>query len=641
MHLGISLDKDFENVFMKLKHEYSEMIKIEGLSNEQLDPMRFFKAFLKSNNVANVSIDDNSNVNTQNMPTLLDESRKPLLKLMSFNKIFIEMKELFGLDIATEYFERQIKGDIFQHDSALTSYQHYCYAYSLKSIAENGLFFIKEMKANAPQHLDTFNSHYLEFCAFATNMQSGSVGTPDYLLWSYYFWNKDVESGYIPEDKKEVIRNQEFQKVIYSLNQPWMKISQSAYTNWSVMDRLYYEGLFGDLIFPNGEFAIDHMENFMEYQKRFLDFIRKERAKKSFTFPVLSLSCIFRENEFKDEDMVKYVVRHNMKWADINIYKSDNPDALSSCCRAEFNSKDIVKDKKLEGNFNSIGGSDLNIGSSKVVTINFPRIGYLSKGDFNKAKKLIKDNVMLIQKFHKAHRDILKKNVDRGLLPLFDYGLVSFDKLFATIGISGFEEYIDFMGGLDKNEIGEVKYNSIGEKISKETLEFINKLGENTVNEYGFTQNAEQIPGESANIKMLKKDRILFGDNYLSKKLTLSNQWLSLSSNCDINERIRMSGLLDNITSGGAILHANLGESWSTFDEAWNFNLNMAKFGVKYWSEIRKFHYCENDHNFFGELCPVCGGKAKGDIVKIVGYMTKNEYYKSERKEELKNRIFY
>ena len=77
LHLGISLDKDFENKFHELRIKYKDFIHLEGMTNEQLDPTRFFKEFLKSNNVANVSIDDNSNVNSQNMPTLLDESRKP------------------------------------------------------------------------------------------------------------------------------------------------------------------------------------------------------------------------------------------------------------------------------------------------------------------------------------------------------------------------------------------------------------------------------------------------------------------------------------------------------------------------------------------------------------------------------------
>jgi len=582
LHLGISLDKDFENKFHELRIKYKDFIHLEGMTNEQLDPTRFFKEFLKSNNVANVSIDDNSNVNSQNMPTLLDESRKPLLKLLSFNKIFIEMKELFGLETAELYLEKHISGDIFQHDAALTSFQSYCYAYSLKSIAENGLFFINEMKANPPKHIDTFNSHYLEMCAFATNQQSGAVGTPDYILYSFYFWNKDVKNGYIPFDKKDIIKRQEFQKVIYNLNQPWLKISQSAYTNWSIMDREYYKGLFGGLVFPDGTFAIDYLEEFMEYQKSFMDFIKEERKSKSFTFPVLSASFIFKDDKFLDEDMFKYVVKHNMTWGDINIYKSENPDALSSCCRAEFNTENI-KPKKLEGNFNSIGSSDLNIGASKVVTINFPRIGYLSNGNIDKAKEIIKDNVILIHKFHKVHRSILQKNIDRGLLPIYSSGLMSMEKQYGVVGISGFEEFIDFMGGVERSIDGSIKYSELGKKLAKDILEYINYLGENTIDNYGFTQSVEQIPGESCNVKLLKKDIILYPEikNKLNDKIIYSNQWIGLDTKCDLYDRIEVAGLLDKITSGGAILHINMGESWKSFEDAYEFNYKVARMGLK------------------------------------------------------------
>lgn len=146
--------------------------------------------------------------------------------------------------------------------------------------------------------------------------------------------------------------------------------------------------------------------------------------------------------------------------------------------------------------------------------------------------------------------------------------------------------------------------------------------------------------GESANVKILKKDRILF-DDYPIKKVALSNQWCGLDSNFPMEERVRVAGELDNRTGGGQIFHANLGERWDSFEDAWKFNVSLAKAGVKYWSEIRKYQYCEKDHNFFGDTCPTCGGESKGNIIKIVGYLTKDEFYKSERKEELENRVFY
>lgn len=640
MNLHISLDKDFEKLLKELNKTNKEFIKLEGLSSEDIDITRFFKRFIKSSNTANASTDDNSNVNSKAIPTLLDEARKPFLKLVSFNKIFIEMKEMFDLETARQFFIKHIQGELYLNDSFSTSYIPYCYSYGLEQISKRGLFFIDEMKAGEPKHLDTFNSHYLEFVAYASNMQAGAVGTPDYLLWSFYFYKKDLESGYISLDKSNIYKRQEFQKVIYSLNQPWLKISQSAYTNWSLMDREYYKGLFGGLTFPNGTFAIDFIEEFMQYQEDFLEFIQEERRHKSFTFPVLTASTIFKDNDFVDSDFFATVVKHNMEFADINIYKSENADALSSCCRMEFDTKEI-KANKLEGNFNSIGGTDLNIGSSKCVTVNLPRLSYLADKDEEDLMNRIEDVVTLIQKFHKVHRHILQKNIDRGLLPLFQHGLVSFDKLFATIGITGLEESVSFFDGLSVNEIEEISYNEYGLKLAKKIVDKINNLGKDTVKKYGYTQNCEQVPAESLAIKLLKKDKLLFGEDYLPNKSLYSNQWIGLSENTDISERIRVAGILDKELGGGAILHLNIGEKWSSFEDAYNFNLAVARAGVKYWSEIRKIKYCANDHNFFGDTCPICGEKPEGDIVKIVGYLTKDKYFKSERYDELQTRVFY
>ncbi len=174
MNLWLSLDRDFEKIFLELEHTHKEYMRLEGLTNDKLDPTRFFKEFLKSGNVADASIDPNSNVNNQNITTLLHEMGKPFQKLLSLNKIYIELKEEFGKDTADKAINAHIKGDIFIHDLAGMSYVSYCYAYSLKPIVDKGLFFINEMKADPPKHLETFNSHIMETVAFLSNMQSGA-----------------------------------------------------------------------------------------------------------------------------------------------------------------------------------------------------------------------------------------------------------------------------------------------------------------------------------------------------------------------------------------------------------------------------------------------------------------------------------
>lgn len=90
---------------------------------------------------------------------------------------------------------------------------HNCYAYDLDQLAEKGLFFINSFKTTAPKHLTTFNDHVLEFIGWATNRSSGAVGLPSYLVYSWYFWYKDVQNGFYLKDP-EYYRRQCFQKFV-------------------------------------------------------------------------------------------------------------------------------------------------------------------------------------------------------------------------------------------------------------------------------------------------------------------------------------------------------------------------------------------------------------------------------------------
>lgn len=713
------------------------------------------------------------------------------------NKELALEKENYVYDISTET-EQFIQNNIVSHN---------CYNYSLKPIAKKGLFFISEMQAKPPKHLCSFNMQVLQFISYACNQQAGAVGLSDYLLYSFYFWKKDIDSGYIHDSQKDIIKIQEFQSMIYNLNQPFMKVNQSAYTNFTIIDREYFIGLFGGGEFPDGSYMIDYIEEFMQYQKDWMKFIREEREKKSFTFPVITSSRVWdKENKkFKDEDMAKEVVRHNMKWGDINMYNSTSTDVLSSCCfdkntlvdvcygndqitdtleniynkyvdstelhiktkgnyykkgkvirvplddkkmytlitkngsniiatedhlfpvyRVEVVTENFKKehldlmsvsdlskklhrnphitykllaynhenkdnvdyisissiqlipcydasyvycfemeedpyfilhdeniethncrltnditafeDKKLEGNFNSTGGSDLSIGSTKVVTINLPRVAYKSLGDFEKSKEILKEIIENIHKVLKVHRNILEKNIKRGLLPLYTHGLIDLNRQFGTVGITGLMEFVKEMGGINETPAG-LAYNEKGLKIAEDLLNYINELNEVTIKKYGFTANMEQIPGESATIKLVKKDKLFYSDKV--KTDIYSNQWIALSAPASFISRVNVSSVLDGKCGGGQILHNNLAEPYPDFETAWNMDNFLAKKGVIYYSDIRKFQYCKNDHNFFGTTCPICGKKSEGDIIKIVGYLVKNRYFKEERKEELKNRKFY
>ena len=641
--IEITLDEDYKTQFQRLKKKYGEeMFEIEGLDKESLNITNFFKRFMNSDNVANASIDDNSNVTDKNISIMLSESRKPYNKLLSHNKIYIELKENFGKETADKWLELQINGALYSHDSHESTLKPYCFAFSLKPIVEKGLFFIDTMKAKPAQHLDTFNHHVLEFVSYATNMQSGAVGIPDYLIYAYYYWQNDVKTSYVSD--AEVYKKQKWQEILFNLNQPYLKGGeQSAYTNFSILDRDHILGLLGDEIFPDGSLIIDHLEEIIQYQKDFLDYEREIRYEKFFTFPVISASLLFQNNKYIDEDMARFINKHNMTWQDVNIYNATEVDALSSCCRLTSSLKDIEnkddENEELKGHFNSIGGSSISIGSAKVNTLNLVRIALESKGNFNKYKKILKDRIDISHKYLYVQREVLKKNIIKGLLPLYTFELLNLNRQFSTIGITGVFETIVLLDGINENASG-VYYNEKGLQFAKEILEIINEANKTTKKLYGYNANTEQIPSESCAIKICKKDKLIFGQNSINTYI-YGNQWIPLNQKCDEMERVRVSSLLDKACGGGVMLHINLTEPFKDEEQAWKLMNKLASEGIIYFSFISKINVCKNDHSFYGNICPICQGGVTDSYIKIVGYLVKASSYKKERAKEMKERVFY
>lgn len=652
--IALSLDNQFKNKLKELQNKYGdEMMKIEGMSDSQFDTTQFFANFMNNTTVADASIDDNANVTGKTINTMINEAQKPFLKLLSRNKIYIEMKEEFGKDVADEFLEKAVNGEIYEHDSHLSSYVPYCFAFSVKPIVDRGLFFLDEMKANSPKHWDTFNHHILEFISYATNQQAGAVGIPDYLIYAYYFYNKDIQDYNYDEKAAKRYRNQKFQEFIFSLNQPYLKGGiQSAYTNVSILDRDHIVKFFGAAKYPNGELIINHLQDLLEFQKDFLAYIGELRKEKWHTFPVISASVIFDKNKypegdgFADPDTAKMVVRHNYEhgFNDVNIMMVDEATSLASCCRL-VSDKDQLTEDKLEGKvFNSIGGSDVNIGSTKVVTLNLVRHALLAKGSKEAFLASVERDIKLIHKYHYAHRKILQKLVDKGLLPLYSHGLMSFDDQFATIGINGVFEATTILGGISNDGSGS-SYSNAGFGLMEDMFQIINNLNKNTPKTYGFSSNVEQIPAESTAIKLMNKDRILFGNRHIDEVLgkgsyIYGNQWIPLKEDTSIFNRIE-AAKLDNYCGGGAILHINLGENFASFEDAWAFTVSLALKGVKYFSYISLIDICENDHSFFGKTCPICQGPSVSKGIKIVGYLVKQNSFKKQRKRELNDRQMY
>lgn len=226
------------------------------------------------------------------------------------------------------------------------------------------------------------------------------------------FWKKDVANGYFT-DSPEKYRDQEFQRITYKLNQPFTRDGmQSAFTNFSIFDRPYLESLFGGKTYPDGSYVIDYIDELIEYQKDFMKVVSDIRSQNMMTFPVLTYALLRKDGKFVDEDFAKWCCKHNMKWADSNFFVSEDVTSLSNCCR-------LISDVKNLGYFNSIGGTALEVGSIKVNTINLARLSYENNSkDYFDA---LKEKVTLCIQTLDIVRNIIKRNIEKGLLPNYTH----------------------------------------------------------------------------------------------------------------------------------------------------------------------------------------------------------------------------
>lgn len=394
----MSFDEEFERTLQKIKKNYSyELFAIEGIQPKMFDFVTYIKNFCESNIVADESIDGTSNSSSKDIVALEKDINKPLFKMVALNKIFIKMREKYGAETAAKWLESEILGKLYLHDAHTSTFVPYCYAYDLTKLANEGLFFLEHSSgipynALPAQHLDTFINHVKEFVSFTSNRQAGAVGLPNITPYIYYFWRKDILSGYngcqvIDGDKLGVEEfgvydknnqnikylKQCIQSLIYVLNQPYVRDSiQSAFTNMSIFDHNYAHSLFDGVVFPDGILCIDHIDNIVNIQVVIMDTIAEIRKTNVFTFPVLTFSLLTKKDEdgnfigFADEEFAHWASDHNTQWFDSNFYLSDEVTALSNCCRLISNIKDIAEDNDI-GYFNSVGGSGLSVGSVKVI----------------------------------------------------------------------------------------------------------------------------------------------------------------------------------------------------------------------------------------------------------------------------------
>lgn len=632
MDIRVRLSKNFQTAYNRLSEKYGEeMAYLNGFGDKQLSYTDFIDNFIDKDTVADASVDGNSNVGNKDMRTLMNEMPKPHRKLLAFNKIYYEMNKRYGFKDANLWLEKEWTKALYMHDADTSTYVHYCFAYDLKDVAEKGLFFLNNFNAEPPQHLSTFVDFVKEFISFAANRSSGAVGLPNIIPYMYYFWKKDCATGYATKSP-EYYAKQQIQRFVYAVNQPYVRDGmQSAFTNCSVFDMAYLEALFGGAQFPDGSFMIDDLKEIQDFQKVFMGTIAEIRQHNMFTFPVLTISLLRKNGKFQDEEFARWGVEHNRIWSDSNLFIDDSVNSLSNCCRLKSNIEDL-------GYFNSIGGTALKVGSVKVSTVNLARLALEYPNDEDEYLIALKELVELDCKVLDCVRHIIRRNVEKGLLPNFSKGIVDFEHLYNTVGIIGIYETMKTFGYTQEDELGNVYYTDKADAFGKRIFEMLHATKDAFAIDKDYKINVEQIPGESAAAKMQIADEFFFPETVVKDLPLYGNQFIPLGIKTTMVERIRIASLFDSYCNGGSIAHLNIDAPFDSFEKAWDAVNYIADQGLTYFAFNTKIQACEHNHAFYGKKCPVCGGDVATEYTRIVGFYTPIKSWSKERKAEFKMR---
>lgn len=297
-----------------------------------------------------------------------------------------------------------------------------------------------------------------------------------------------------------------------------------------------------------------------------------------------------------------------------------------------------------------LDGTALRVGSVKVNTINLARIAYQVLQynfitDMNEKTKMyldiLKDKTWTCLRALDRVRHIIKRNVEKGLLPNYADGLIDIKTQYNTIGILGLYEAVEAFGGVVVDEFGNYDYTEDGLKFAKTVLTTLNEYKEEFRKEEhaDYMINVEAVPGERACAVLMEKDKEFFPNQKYYLPL-YGNQWIPLGCKCTLNTKIRLSAALDEACGGGSIAHLNLDAPLSDFDTAWKLLNIISDAGVTYFAFNLRISACKHNHGFYGDTCPICGEPKETTYQRIVGFLVPEKNYSKERKAEFKLRTW-
>lgn len=431
---------DYYNVAKAFILYRQKQAELRTLTNKK----QFIKDYAKASNAATGSkYDANANVTEKNIVTLNGELFKGDVIKVNRTILTDKIREMYGEDLAKEYIQMLESHVLYKHDE--TSIMPYCVAITMYPFLLEGLQPIGGLSAK-PKNLDSFCGMFVNLVFAISSQFAGAVATGEFLMYFDYFARKEWGNDYWkrPEEMVDKHRNidktleQKFQQIVYSINQPAAARNfQSVFWNISYFDKYYFEGLFGEFVFPDGTKPVWDSLNWL--QKKFMSWFNEERTKCILTFPVETVAILTDGEDIRDKEWADFTAEMYSKGHSFFTYTSDSADSLSSCCRL----RNEVSDNQFSY---SLGAGGIATGSKSVMTLNINR---LVQDAVNKGYDMIdylRSQVQKVHKFQTAYNELLKDYLKDGLLTVYTAGFINLKKQYLTVGVNGVIEAAEFLG---------------------------------------------------------------------------------------------------------------------------------------------------------------------------------------------------
>ena len=400
------------------------------------------------------------------------------------------LSEIYDEEIA----EAHRNADIHIHDlSMLTGY---CAGWSLKQLIKEGLGGITGKITSAPaRHLSVLCNQMVNFLGIMQNEWAGAQAFSSFDTYLAPFVKVDHLS--YPEVKKCI------EAFIYGVNTPSRWGTQAPFSNitldWTVPDDLaelpaLVGGVEMDFKYKDCKKEMDKVN------KAFIEtMIEGDSNGRGFQYPIPTYS-ITKDFDWSDTENNRLLFEMTAKYGTpyfSNYINSDMQpsDVRSMCCRLRLDLRELRK--KTGGFF----GSGESTGSVGVVTINMPRIAYLSA---NKDEFYARLNHMMdiAARSLKIKRGVITKLLNEGLYPYTKRYLGTFENHFSTIGLIGMNEV-----GLNANWLRADMSDPRTQEFTKEVLNHMRERLSDYQEQYGDLYNLEATPAESTTYRLAKHDR--------------------------------------------------------------------------------------------------------------------------------------